>query len=245
MDYCGEEYHRGAIFTVELGSLVSNGYDLGLKAYPIFDESYRELLNGKIIEHYWFREIGLETPGLFKRFLNRKMNEIMPYYNQLYKSTLKEFDPYVNYQMETTGTTDSLHSEQRTTNRDETATTDAESKTSTDTNGKSRTLVSQTPQMQLSGREDYASNITDTSSSTISNGDSTQTSTAKTNLEDVANMNAQNSDNYVTRVSGLSGITNSAALLQFRETFINIDMLVIDELQELFMGIYTDYWNGL
>ena len=220
-DVCTLDYHRGAIFTVELGSLVSNGFDLGLRDYPIFDESYREQLNGKIIEHYWFREIGLETPGLFKRFLNRKMNEIMPYYNQLYESTLKKFDPYVNYDLQTTGTTNSDHKEQRNITHDETR------------------------QRKHSGHEDYASNITDTASKTTATGSGTQNSTANTKLDDLMNMNAQNMDEYVTKVSGLTGITNSNALMQFRETFINTDMLVIDELQELFMGIYTDYWNGL
>lgn len=244
-DVCTLDYHRGAIFTVELGSLVSNGFDLGLRDYPIFDESYREQLNGKIIEHYWFREIGLETPGLFKRFLNRKMNEIMPYYNQLYESTLKKFDPYVNYDMQTTGTTNSDHKEQRNIAHDETVSTDAKSTTDSSTDGTSRTLVSQTPQMQLSGHEDYASNITDTASKTTATGSGTQNSTANTKLDDLMNMNAQNMDEYVTKVSGLTGITNSNALMQFRETFINTDMLVIDELRELFMGIYTDYWNGL
>ena len=244
-DVCSMDYHRGAIFTVELGSLVSNGFDLGLRDYPIFDESYREQLNGKIIEHYWFREIGLETPGLFKRFLNRKMNEIMPYYNQLYESALKKFDPYVNYDLQTTGTTNSDHKEQRNITHDETVNTDAKSTTDSSTDGTSRTLVSQTPQMQLSGHEDYASNITDTASNTTATGSGTQNSTANTKLDDLMNMNAQNMDEYVTKVSGLTGITNSNALMQFRETFINTDMLVIDELQELFMGIYTDYWNGL
>lgn len=244
-DVCSMDYHRGAIFTVELGSLVSNGFDLGLRDYPIFDESYREQLNGKIIEHYWFREIGLETPGLFKRFLNRKMNEIMPYYNQLYESTLKKFDPYVNYDLQTTGATNSDHKEQRNIKHDETVNTDAKSTTDSSTDGTSRTLVSQTPQMQLSGHEDYASNITDTASNTTATGSGTQNSTANTKLDDLMNMNAQNMDEYVTKVSGLTGITNSNALMQFRETFINTDMLVIDELQELFMGIYTDYWNGL
>ena len=33
---CGVQYHRGAIFTVELGSLVENGFDLGLDKYPNF-----------------------------------------------------------------------------------------------------------------------------------------------------------------------------------------------------------------
>lgn len=244
-DVCTLDYHRGSIFTVELGSLVSNGFDLGLHDYPIFDEAYREPLNGKIIEHYWFREIGLETPGLFKRFLNRKMNEIMPYYNQLYESTLKKFDPYVNYDLHTTGTTNSDHKEQRNTAHNETVSTDAKSTTDSSTDGTSRTLVSQTPQMQLSGHEDYASNITDTASNTTAKGGGTQTSTANTTLDDLMSMNAQNMDEYVTKVSGLTGITNSNALMQFRETFINTDMLVIDELQELFMGIYTDYWNGL
>ena len=100
---CGVPYHRGAIFTVELGSLVENGFDLGLDTYPIFDENYRTPLNAKIVEHFYFREIGQETPALFRRFLNRKMNEIMPFYNQLYKSALLDFDPFNNYDMRTEG----------------------------------------------------------------------------------------------------------------------------------------------
>lgn len=238
-------YHRGAIFTVELGCLVSNGFDLGLRNYPIFDESYREQLNGKIIEHYWFREIGLETPALFKRFLNRKMNEIMPYYNQLYESTLRKFDPFSNYEMQTTGSSTSDRTENRNAKHNETVRTDAESTTDSSTDGTSRTLVSQTPQMQLSGHEDYATNVTDTSSNTTAKGSGTQNSTADTRFDELMDANAKSMDEYVTKVSGLTGMTGSNALMQFRETFLNVDMLVIDELQELFMGIYTDYWNGL
>lgn len=61
--------------------------------YPIFDEAYRATLEKKILKHYYTREICCETVGLWKLFLNRKMNEIMPYYNQLYKSALIEFNP--------------------------------------------------------------------------------------------------------------------------------------------------------
>lgn len=84
-------------YTVELRQLIQNGYDIGLKDYPIFDESYRETLNNKIITHYWMREIGAETAGLFKLYLNRTMSEIMPYYNQLYKSAQLDFDPLNAY----------------------------------------------------------------------------------------------------------------------------------------------------
>ena len=56
--------------------------------YPIFDEAYRGILEKKIIRHYYTREIGAETFGLFQLYLSDKMNEIMPYYNQLYASEL-------------------------------------------------------------------------------------------------------------------------------------------------------------
>lgn len=242
---CGVPYHRGAIFTVELGSLVENGFDLGLDAYPIFDENYREPLNAKIVEHYYFREIGLETPQLFKRFLNRKMNEIMPFYNQLYKSALKEFDPFSNYDLRTEGSTSGTSDQSRDYSRTENTDTNAVSNTLNDTGSRARTLVSATPQMQLSGNEDYATNITDSDSETTSKGNSEQNSSAKSAASDTTKASAKTLEDYVTHVSGISGITKAQALMQFRDTFLNIDMMVIGDLGELFMGIYTDYWNAL
>ena len=66
--------------------------------YPIFDEAYRGVLEKKIIRHYYTREIGAETFGLFQLYLSDKMNEIMPYYNQLYASELlsKNISPLTN-----------------------------------------------------------------------------------------------------------------------------------------------------
>src|SRR5699024_4851175 len=61
--------------------------------FPIFDESYRLPLEIKILKHFYTREIGMETVGLWKLKLETKLNEIMPYYNQLYKSELLEFNP--------------------------------------------------------------------------------------------------------------------------------------------------------
>lgn len=64
--------------------------------YPIFNESHRAELEHKILKHYYMREIGFETVGLFKLFLNERMAEIMPYYNKLYESETFEFDPFKN-----------------------------------------------------------------------------------------------------------------------------------------------------
>ena len=66
---------------------------------PMFNgesESHRAGLLKKILLHYYSREIGYETVGLWKLKLNQKMIEIMPYYNQLYESELIEFDPLKN-----------------------------------------------------------------------------------------------------------------------------------------------------
>lgn len=54
--------------------------------YPIFDESHRAELNEKILGHYYMWEIGQETYGQWKFRINQKMKEIMPYYNELFRS---------------------------------------------------------------------------------------------------------------------------------------------------------------
>lgn len=61
--------------------------------YPIFDETYRPVLEKKILKHYYTREICAETVGQWKHFLDAKMNDIMPYYNKLYESELLQFNP--------------------------------------------------------------------------------------------------------------------------------------------------------
>ncbi len=70
--------------------------------FPIFDENYRVPLETKIIRHYYTREIGLETYGLWKLKLQTKLNEIMPYYNKLYNSELYTYNPLYDVDMTTT-----------------------------------------------------------------------------------------------------------------------------------------------
>ena len=71
--------------------------------YPIFDTAYKPILEKKILKHFYTREICEETYGLWKLRLDAKMNEIMPYYNQLYESELLEFNPLYDTDVTTTG----------------------------------------------------------------------------------------------------------------------------------------------
>lgn len=59
--------------------------------YPLFDENYRKKLQYKILIHYYTREICEETFALWKLRLISKLNDIMPYYNQLYTETFEKY----------------------------------------------------------------------------------------------------------------------------------------------------------
>ena len=52
--------------------------------------------------HYYTREIGFETVGLWKLKLQTKLNEIMPYYNKLYETELLKYNPLYDVDMTTT-----------------------------------------------------------------------------------------------------------------------------------------------
>ena len=77
----------------DVDEVIDKSWKKIFKNFPIFDESYREGLCKKILNHYYTREIGAETVALWKFWLNQKMNEIMPYYNKLYMSEQMKYDP--------------------------------------------------------------------------------------------------------------------------------------------------------
>lgn len=235
------DYRPGASYTVELGSLVSNGFDLGLDKYPIFDRDYREPLNAKIIEHYWFREIGAETPALFRRYLARKMNEIMPFYNEVYKTTLLDLDPLANVSMTTEGKSSGTNESERNAKHAETTEGKGSSETENDT--MSRTLASETPQTQLSGYEDYASALNDSTGKATGTASTSESSSRNLTEDDTSRIKTL--DEYVTKVTGLTGMTQAQAIMDFRAQLLNVDMLIIEELAPLFMGVWNPYANVL
>lgn len=70
--------------------------------FPIFDENYRLVLEKQILRHYYTREIGEETYGLWKLRLNDRLNLIMPKYNKMYDFYARDFSPYYNRDLTTT-----------------------------------------------------------------------------------------------------------------------------------------------
>ena len=69
--------------------------------FPIWDESYRLTLETKILKHYYQREIGAETVGQWKLWLDERLNLIMPFYNELYRTTVLEYNPLYDMDLTT------------------------------------------------------------------------------------------------------------------------------------------------
>ena len=87
-----------AKYTVVLNELLRHPetkavIDKALSTYPLYKGKKlydliptREELNKRLLNHYKYREIGFETPGRFVDELEIVMCEIMPYYNEMFKS---------------------------------------------------------------------------------------------------------------------------------------------------------------
>jgi len=207
-------------FTMRLCDLIDDGFDLGLATadYPIFDETYRPVLNARILDHYALYEIGQETPDMFKFALNRRLREIMLYYNQLYLSEKIVFDPLSTMDYADTTTSDNTMSTQQ----------DSTSHNTNDTTSKARVVNSELPQVHLSPDEDYASSGADTSSDTTVGGDGTSSTTGA----DIANGTVTHNS------TGRQGPA-SALLMSYRASLLNIDLMIVLDCANLFMGV----WN--
>ena len=257
--------------------------------FPIFDESYRQVLETKILRHYYTREIGLETVGLWKLKLNTKLNEIMPFYNQLYKSELIEFNPLYDVELtrerkiEGTGTKDTENGESRdgenhantsqsntnmvTENGVDNSTVNrtVDGTQNQNTSGSGTNMYSDTPQGAITDLQagKYLTNATvdsatntfggashDSTSQTSNNNRNNETNTDgstdssnngnySSSMDGYSNTTLSNTEDYIEHVIGSNGGESfSKRLNDYRETFINIDMMVINELEELFFGLW-------
>lgn len=181
--------------------------------YPIFDEAYRSVLETKIIRHFYTREICAETVGRWKLFLEAEMNEIMPYFNKLYLSELLKFNP--------------LYDVDLTTEQKKDGTGETTSGTKGTNNSEGWNYYHDTPQGAVEGLKSLRY-LTEAEKRTAENTSTSDTEGNYTNTEE-----------YLRHVYGKSGGASYSKLLnEYRDTFLNIDMLVIKELDDLFFQLW-------
>lgn len=168
----------------------------------------KDRLARKIVDHYYMREIGQETIGLFKHYAKVTMQELMEEYLPLIYSSAIKYDPLVNV--------DFTETFERTANTDNTG----------NANSSGLGVSSDTPQGKISKNAILEGNYA--------------TSTSASENETTSSSSSDETESYVKRTKGNSGIsaTAQAMVKQYRDNIRAIDKEIIERLEPLFMGLY-------
>lgn len=220
--------------------------------FPIFDETYRPVLERKILMHYYTREIAHETVGLWKLKLETKLNEIMPYYNDLYKIAAIEYDPLWDVdltedKLRDIGTATS-NNEHRIGTVDTTDDTTTNRNTSNEGRNSNTNLYSDTPQGYITDLADgkYLTNATVDNGSNRNDGTDNSVSQAlgheASTQNTISDGTVDTTDDYVKHIKGKrGGLTYSKMLeeeIALRDKLKNIDLRIIRDLKDLFFTLY-------
>ena len=184
----------------------------------------KDKLAKKIVDHYFMREIGFETPALFSHYAKVTMQELMEEKLPLIYSSSIKYDPLINVDY-----TETFEREQEGT-----ASNNGESNSNSNSNSESLNINNSTPQTRITKQDletgAYAKNVVQSEN----NSEITDKTTTKNDGTSKSN------ENYKKQVKGNSGVSATAQKMieQYRQNIIAIDRDIIQELNILFMGLY-------
>ena len=207
----------------------------------------REELNKKILNYYKYREIGFETVGRFLDELEISLNEIMPYYNQLFFSADQDYNIIYNVDYKRTIDRDLSGNTTSTSTGETTSNSTDSNTTSTTTNLYNKNVESDTPQSQLGitnkqiDSVDYANKVSWNKDTTEQSG--TGTGSATTTADSTASGTGTNKEieSTLETTKGNFGVVSAQDLIEkYRKLIINIEQMIINDprISELFMLIY-------
>lgn len=180
----------------------------------------KDRLAKKIVDHYYMREIGFETIGLFIHNAKITMEEIMEEYLPLIYSSAIQYNPLVNV--------DYTESFSRTEDIENTGSSESGSSSSSSSIG----VNSDTPQGQIS-KQDILAGTYATSTGANENEANVDSSTSNENT-------SSTTEEYTKQVKGNSGVSATAQKMieQYRNNIRAIDREIIEKLNILFMGLF-------
>ena len=229
--------------TVELRDIVESGVKLWDFDYPSYykgDE--KTAFEQKVIDHYYFRQIGQETVGRFLHMFRAKVREIMPYYIQRYESValFKSIaDPLQSYDLKEEFTRQTMSNGSTLNTGTETETSSATGSATEDAAVNRERRFSDTPHGSIDNLESYMSEASRESETT----DTERTNTESGNRSSTVNASAETADEgsetYTLTRKGNIGVQPLGQEINvLRSSFINVDMEIIDELKDLFLKVY-------
>lgn len=200
-----------------------------------FIESHKKEFTIKLLKHFYTREIGAETVGLWKLWLNERIEELLPYYNQLYESATLEVKPLVTKEEKRILNDGTKRSEKETNKRSEENAKNEKKEVSGKTSDKER--YSDTPQGGLAGIEagTYLTNAT--LNDETSEGKESTSGTEKRTASEENGRELNEVKNVTEDITAKEGL-QAELLVKYRESFVNIDKMFINEFEDLFMGLW-------
>ena len=188
----------------------------------------KEKLAKKIVDHYFMREIGFETPALFKHYVLITMEELMQERLPLIYTYSIEYDPLINVDFT------------ETFERDVSGTGNSSSKGNSNSNSNSTSgnlsINNNTPQTRIQ-KQDLNSGFY---ASSVSQSDSTTKITDSTSTNNNQNSSSESKEKYTRHQIGNSGAltTTQSLIQQFRKNILALDKDIIENLNDLFMCLY-------
>lgn len=225
------------------------------------DKESKKEFERLFIEHYYFREIGFETPERFKMKLKGRLDLIMPYYRQL-AMTEWERVKTVEQMMTSKNLKETTTHEQKIIGQSSSNGTSSNNDTQSGTNGTTSTSSQSTTQTdnqtsktstlndgvsQASLNEGYLTGVSQTQNNSTNelsvNNTSSENITSSLNSSSSHETNGNNeqtlTETNIFESKGDVGIQTPAyAITEWRKVIININRLIIDECNDLFMKIY-------
>jgi hypothetical protein len=216
--------------TVELRQLIAQTeFDLFDFDYKCDDQTWKAELEQYITDYYYFYEIGQLSVAKFKHRFSTKMRALMPYYNELYNTTLLNNNPLLNYKL-----TETLQGGDTSTVNN--TGTQGMSDTGTDSTTNANTTTdkyTEYPQHEVIDDDILANKraVTDGGTNTTKYG---KINTRTDNLKQAATR----TNNYSKTIEGLTGTTYSELIKEYRSSLLRINKMIIDELKSCFLLIY-------
>ena len=204
-------------YTIELRYIYDDvKYNLFDFPYNLYDNDLKPWFEEKFFQHFMFYEIGFESIAMFKQRLMSKLNDIFPYYKQLYETEIR-----------TKGIDFMLNKDLKESYVRELTSNSNSNQESNITSNNLSTAGQLTP--SLIANSEKIDKFMDTA----------QKDNATSNSTSTGESNGNSKEEYTLTSQGNIGITSSAELLtKWRETLLNIDLMIFEECNDLFMQIF-------
>ena len=204
-------------YTLELRYIYEDkNFNLFDFPYNLYDNDLKPWFEEKFFQHFMFYEIGFDTIGMFKQRLMSKLNDIFPYYKQLYETEIR-----------TKGIDFMLNKDLKESYVRELTSNSNSNQESNVTSNSLSTAGQLTPSLIANSQK--IDKFMDTAQKDNSSSNSTSTGES----------NGNSKEKYTLTSQGNIGITSSAELLtKWRETLLNIDLMIFEECNDLFMQIF-------